>query len=175
MLRKNNFIIVLLVLLCVMGFSSCCSGPMPPSAFYTVEILPKEGDFVQSEIIKLSENMTKNYEPWIFLYNVSCSLRNEENKEEIVATDITDTWYTEATFCFTIKNGKDNAKNAVYFDNESKHYEECYARENDTSKYFIIINDPDLDGYDPNYETVIRYCYNSLANVPVYLGANTSK
>lgn len=175
MLQKNKIIIILLVLLCAIGFSSCCSGPMPPRAFYTVEILPKEGDSVQSEIIKVSENMTLNDEPWIFLYNVSCSLRNEGNKEEIIATDITDTWYTEASFCFTIKNGKDNAKNTVYFDDESKFDEECYARENDTSKYFIIINDPDLPGYDSKYETVKRYCYNSLVNVPIYLGAKKTE
>lgn len=176
MLRKNNFIVILSVLLCAIGFSSCCNEPASPSAFYAVEILPKEGESVQSDIIKVADNMTLNDESWIFLYNVSCSLRNDENKEEILATNVTDTWYPEATFCFTVKNSKTNtAKNTIYFDDEAKFEEECYARENDTSKYFIIINDPDLAGYDSNYETVKQYCYESLANTPIYLGANKTE
>lgn len=176
MLRKNKVAVVFLTLFSVLILSSCIGGGVyvDYSSFsYTIEILNK--DDIQSDKIKIERNTILNNRPYVYLYNVACSLRNDVEPSKIIASEITTKLYNgEVGFCFTT-NKKNSESCGVYFDDETKYAEECDAQTNNTSKYYIVINDPDLDGYDSNYETVKRYCHESLANTPVYLGAKKTE
>lgn len=174
MLRRNKFVILFTSLFSALILSSCIGGGVyvePDEFIYGVTILNK--DNVNSDNIKIGET-TKGEEKNSYLYNVVCSLRNNDAPKKIVVQAVSDL-YTEGGISFVFskareENGKYNHEAWIYFENEDEYYAERDAQENNTSKYFITINDPDLDGYDPKYETVKHYCHDNLETT-IYLGA----
>lgn len=171
MLRRNKFILFLMSLVSALILSSCCEELPTGSSFgYNITILQNPESIVQSDKI-LADEITYNDEKRTFLYNVACSLRNDDSPETIIKEQVSERMYSGfLSFGFTTwKKGAEKSDN-VYFEDESEFIKECDAQVAGTSKYFITINDPGLSGYDPKYETVKRYCHDKFDKV-IYLGA----
>lgn len=136
--------------------SSCCEE-IPSGVFgYDITILQDPDDIVKSDKI-FAKEITYNNEKRVYLYNVTCSLRNDDSPEKIIKKQVSEEMYSGfLAFGFTTWK------------------KESVAQWNNTSKYFITINDPDLDGYDPNYETVKQYCHRNLERT-IYLGSKKAE
>lgn len=169
MLKKNNFFVFFVILFTAFFYS--CDTYELPSCYVGLTLYNK--DNVTSDIIKIhqieinnikykDENKKETVET---LENVACSLRNSNILNGDIIAFTKSGFDGNVTFCFSENQKKSKKHDAMYYLPDIA--EEIDAETNGTSKFYIIINDPDLDGYDENYETIIQTCatpniYNNL-------------
>jgi hypothetical protein len=160
MLKKNKILLITVFVLIAILFVSCDTYVEGSIFFDSFELVNDES--IESNVIKINHvNRTLNgkYEEVDFLVNVACSLRNDSIEDgKILATRL---------------SNNDGCVSFGFTDNEKRKREnghllkdigtEIDAQQNGTSKFYIIVNDPELPGYDELYETKTISC-NCLAN-----------
>lgn len=162
MLKKNKSITILSFFLVLLFFS--CDTREKPSCFVGITLCNK--DNIESEIVKIntvekiliSEGESTKSTVQV-LENVVCSLRNDTiSKGEILA-------YTKSnsdgkvSFCFSEDRNNSEKNCAMYYLLDTA--AEVDAQTNGTSKFYIVINDSELDGYDEKYQTLRQTCATS--------------
>ena len=173
MLLKNNYKYFIPLLFSAFFICSCDYEP-GASSYLNISIY--DIDDVESELIKKNpvsvSNGEDNNSKYVALENVVCSLRNDEvSKGAVLAyaesDSIGDVW-----FCFCTNQEKCKEYNAMYYLSDEDLGLEVEAEQAGTTNFYIIINDPELPGYDEKYETVIRSAARDIYNTTdvVYLG-----
>ena len=164
MLLKNNLRHFLLILFVLFSFCSCTGGGTYEAGeciYLCVSVYNKddvESDIIQTNRIKL------NGTEYISLKNVACSLRNDSvSKGEILAYGKTDS-SGDITFCFSTNQEKCIKFSSMYYLSDAELEDELEAQQAGTSNFYIIINDPELSGYDEKYETVRRPATRDINN-----------
>jgi len=173
MLLKNNYKYFIPLLFSAFFICSCDYEP-GASSYLNISIY--DIDDVESELIKKNpvsvSNGEDNNSKYVALENVVCSLRNDEiSKGAILAyaesDSIGDVW-----FCFCTNQEKCKEYNAMYYLSDEDLGLEVEAEQAGTTNFYIIINDPELPGYDEKYETIRRTAARDIYNTAdvVYLG-----
>ncbi len=186
MLKKNKIIITLFAsIFVILLYISCGGGGGAYVEGGTSYFAPYflDQDNIESDKIKVVEDtwqaLSKTEDKLVTrrgLDGVACSLRSSEVEagSKILA-------YAKSQdcgeFCIAFMDSKKRAEkynDAYYIESHEKLYEDKKAGK---SPFYLIINDPELDGYDEKYET-ITLSYNDYdSNKPyyVYLGGNTQE
>lgn len=89
---------------------------------------------------------------------MACSVRND---------DISNDWLActksasdgKVSFCFSEDKEKAQKYSTMYYLENLE--EEIDAESDGTSKFYIVINNPKLEGYDENFKTIIQTCATS--------------
>lgn len=163
---------IVMVLVAAVSFFSCDMNEKP-SCYVGVTLYNK--DNIESQIVKINtiekttvlEGETTNSTVQV-LENVVCSLRNDTiAKDEVLACTKSDS-EGKVSFCFSEDSVKAEKDSAMYYLPDTA--AEVESQTNGTSSFYIIINDPELDGYDSQYKTVRQTCatpdiYNDKINI----------
>lgn len=162
MLKKNNFIIIAITILITFCFVSCDTYVEEQGFGVAFYLMNK--DNINSDIIKIHryENLidTNQTETIEALEKVVCSLRNDSiDGGKILLKEISK---EDGRISFGFSNNKNSKWNTFYIEDLAKEIE---AINNGTSKFYIVVNDPDLSGYDELYETKIISC-NGCEEIP---------
>ena len=173
MLLKNNYKYFIPLLFSAFFICSC---DYEPGASSYLQMSIHNIDDVDSDVIiknpiSVSDGEDNNSQ-YIALENVTCSLRNDEiSKGEILAyaesDSIGDVW-----FCFCTNQEKCKKNDAMYYLSDEDLVLEIEAEQTGATKFYIIVNDPELPGYDEKYETIRRTAARDIYNTAdvVYLG-----
>ena len=177
MLKKNNFILDLIIITLTFISFSCIYQPGKTISM-GLTICAKET--VESEIVKVTD-VTKEFiteeettqKKYKGLSGVSCSLRNDNiNDGKILAYTKSD---SEGVVVFTFCDDESSCtNNAVYYlpDLDT----ELSAQTNGTSEFYIVINDTEMSGYEPKYDTLKQTCATpDIYNESIYLELEKSK
>ncbi len=189
MLKKNKIIITLLAgIFLVLSYVSCGGGGAyveGGTSYFAPYFLDKDNiDSDKIKVVEATSNEIENVNGEIKnnvvtrrgLEGVACSLRSSEVEggSKILA-------YGESQncgeFCIAFMDSKKRAgkyNDAYYIESHEKLYEDKKAGK---SPFYLIINDPELGGYDEKYET-ITLTYNDYdSDNPHYvqLGKNTQE
>lgn len=165
MLKKNNLLIAIIIMLTSLIVS--CDTYVEGS-IYSVTFELRNKDNIESNIIKVTHvnrvynNVNEEVE---FLVNVACSLRNDSINENAILAIRFSNNDGEVSFGFTDNEKRKKGRKDCYLvkDLASEHE----AKNNGTSKFYIVVNDPELPGYDELYETKIISC-NELTGLKKY-------
>lgn len=179
---KRVCLISLLVLaVSLVMFVSCIGGKSyQPGKTIGIGLTICAKETVESEIVKavdVTEALTSEdgttQKKYKGLIGVSCSLRNDSiNDGKILAyTKSSELGVVSFTFCDDEASCADNA--VYYLPNLET---ELSAQTNGTSKFYIVINDPDMSGYEPKYETLTQSCATpDIYNESIYLELGKAK
>ena len=173
-LKKIVFALVAVVTILVSSivlFSCDGGGVYQKGRGFGVGIYLYDKDNIDSDIIKIRTIELTHVTPSEtvrVLEGVSCSLRNDEIAKDEILARTKSSCYGHVVLGFS--NNEEMAKKytSIYYleDLES----EIEVQREGTSKFYIIINVPELDGYDEKYETVRQNCSSPDNFIYVKLG-----
>ena len=175
MLKRNNLICLTFLLLSFVVFNSCCNEPK--GASFSIGCTLYNRDNITSDKVKINEiemhwldsETGETIENIQTLENVPCSLRNDSISDgEILAYRKS---RDDGTVSFSFLQKEKEVKNsACYYLADFE--QQAIRSSNGTLDFYIVINDPELSGYDDKYETVRLACPYGAKREIVYLGKN---
>lgn len=170
MLKKDNLICLLVFLVSLLMIFSCDGGgtyvsPDADCADFYVVLCNKDNiesdkiDIVEVTECSINEDGTEWTDKYSVLVNVACSLRCEQISNGRILIDTKSNPVTSYTglVSLSVSNERPSGNGAPCYYYPEFNAEAYYSGEADLD-FYIVINDPELPGYESKYETIKYPC-----------------